>query len=155
MSATVEISIEAGDWAQLPDAGAVARRAAAMALADASDAEASVTLTDDDRMRKLNRIWRGADKPTNVLAFPSPNTGGARLLGDVVIAFETLMREAVERRIPPRDHLAHLVVHGLLHLLGYDHERPGEAETMEGQERAILARLGVPDPYATTCEHAI
>jgi len=157
VSAAVDIAIEAGGWEQLPDAEAIARRAAAAALADAGDVEVGVTLTGDDRMRELNRSWRGADRPTNVLSFPAPATkdAGPRLLGDVVIACETLLREAAELRIPPRDHLAHLVVHGLLHLLGHDHENDRDAETMENLERAILARLGVPDPYAATHEPAI
>jgi probable rRNA maturation factor len=157
VSATVDISIEAGAWAQLPDAEAVARRAAAAALTHAGEVEVGITLIGDDRMRELNRTWRGADRPTNVLSFPAPERSGTgpRPLGDVVIACETLMREAAELRIPPRDHLAHLVVHGLLHLLGHDHENDRDAEAMEDLERAILARLGVPDPYAAAREPAI
>jgi probable rRNA maturation factor len=157
VSAAVELTIEAGDWARLPDAEAVARRAAAAALANTGGVEAGITLTDDRRMRELNRTWRGADRPTNVLAFPAPSAKGARprLLGDVVIACETLLREAADQGIPARDHLAHLVVHGLLHLLGHDHETAREAEAMENLERAILARLGVPDPYAAAHEPAI
>jgi probable rRNA maturation factor len=153
VSAAVEISIASAGWARLPDAEAVVRRAAAAALADAGvgDSELGVTLTDDARMRELNRVWRGADRPTNVLSFPAPQAKGAapRLLGDVVIAYETVLREAAELRIPPCDHLAHLVVHGLLHLLGHDHENDRDADVMENLERAILARLGVPDPYPT------
>jgi probable rRNA maturation factor len=157
VSPTVDVSIEAGGWAQLPDAEAVARRAAATALAGAGDVEVGITLTGDNRMRELNRIWRGADRPTNVLSFPAPATKDAatHLLGDVVIAGETLMREAAELRVPPRDHLAHLVVHGLLHLLGHDHENDRDAQAMENLERAILARLGVPDPYPATREPAV
>jgi probable rRNA maturation factor len=157
VSATVDIAIEAGAWGQLPDAEAVARRAAAAALAAAGDVEAGITLTDDAHMRALNRTWRGIDRPTNVLSFPAPaaQDAGPRLLGDVVIAGETLLREAAEQRIAPRDHLAHLVVHGLLHLLGHDHENERDAETMEDLERTILARLGVPDPYAAAREPAV
>jgi probable rRNA maturation factor len=109
-------------------------------------------LTDDAKIRALNRSWRGKDTATNVLSFPAPAGGSAepRPLGDVVLARETIAREAVEQRIPAQDHLAHLTVHGVLHLLGYDHENDRDAETMERLEREILARLGVPDPYART-----
>ena len=98
----------------------------------------------------LNRDWRGIDKPTNVLSFPvrrrKPD-GLPALLGDVIVAYETLAREASEENKPFLHHLAHLAVHGFLHLLGYDHETDSEAEAMEGLEREILARLGIADPY--------
>jgi probable rRNA maturation factor len=152
VSFAIEISVEAGAWQQFSGAEAIVRRAAEAALADASASgvEIGVVLTDDAKMRALNRTWRGKDTSTNVLSFPAPASGSAepRLLGDVVLAFETIAREAAEQRISARDHLAHLTVHGVLHLLGHDHENDRDAETMEHREREILARLGVPDPYA-------
>ena len=115
-------------------------------------AELSIVLGDDQLLRGLNRRWRGLDKPTNVLSFPAQSAGplpaGApRLLGDVVLAFETVHDEAAAQGKPLADHLRHLVVHGVLHLLGFDHESAAEAERMEALETAVLARLGVPDPY--------
>ena len=151
MSCAIEISVDAGAWQQFSGAEAIVRRAAEAALADtsASGVEIGVVLTDDAKMRALNRTWRGKDTATNVLSFPAPASGSPelRLLGDVVLACETIAREAAEQRISARDHLAHLTVHGVLHLLGHDHENDREAETMESREREILARLGVPDPY--------
>jgi probable rRNA maturation factor len=114
-------------------------------------AEASVMLTTDDVVRGLNRQWRGKNQPTNVLSFPAPaRQPGAplRYLGDVVLAADTVHREAEEMQIDPAHHITHLVVHGLLHLLGYDHETDAEAETMERLETIILARLGIADPHA-------
>ena len=96
-------------------------------------------------VRNLNRDYRAKDKPTNVLSFPAPH---GPLLGDVIIAWETLLREAEEEGITPADHLAHLTIHGLLHLLGYDHETDAEAVAMESLETAILAGLGIKDPHA-------
>jgi probable rRNA maturation factor len=130
------------------------RAAAAMA---AASGELAVMLVDDRAIRALNRNWRGKDKATNVLAFPAQSawtarhTGRAPIqpLGDVVIAFETVRREAAAARMPFGHHLAHLAVHGFLHLIGYDHAAEAEAEAMEAMEVAILARLHVPDPYAT------
>ena len=120
------------------------------------ESELAIVLTDDAAVRKLNRRWRGSDKATNVLSFPAhglvPPGSGPRPLGDVVIAYETMAREAQEQGLPLTHHLTHLAVHGFLHLLGYDHESDTEAETMEQLERDILARLDVPDPYATRGE---
>jgi probable rRNA maturation factor len=114
-------------------------------------AELSIVLADDAFLRALNGKWRGIDKPTNVLAFAAesdePPPGAPRLLGDVVIAFETVAREAEAQGKPLAHHLCHLIVHGVLHLLGWDHEDPAEAERMEALEVAILRRLDVPDPY--------
>ena len=106
-------------------------------------------MTDDAEQQGLNRDWRGIDKPTNVLSFPQiepfgPVTG---ILGDIVLARETLEREAVELGKPFNDHYTHLVVHGFLHILGYDHIDEAEALVMEGLETKILATLGIPDPY--------
>jgi probable rRNA maturation factor len=100
---------------------------------------------------RLNAAYRGKDNPTNVLSFPAPAgmaADGPRALGDVVLALETLLDEAAAAGIPPAHHFQHLLIHGLLHLSGYDHEADAEAERMEALETALLARLGVPDPYA-------
>jgi probable rRNA maturation factor len=117
----------------------------------AGPVQGSVTLLvdDDDRIRHLNKLWRGPDKPTNVLSFPYPDTqpGPTRYIGDIAISYETAAREAQEERKPLADHIAHLSVHGFLHLVGYDHQTDGDATEMERLERAILARIGVPDPY--------
>ncbi|AWM88792.1 rRNA maturation RNase YbeY [Microvirga sp. 17 mud 1-3] len=145
---------EAGSWDGLPDAEALAQRAAeaAAAVADGAeeDLEVSVMLTDDESIRTLNRQWRGKDKPTNVLSFPAPEQPGLegpRHLGDIALAYETLVREAEEESKPLADHFAHLVVHGVLHLLGYDHETDEEADVMEALEVKALAGLGIADPY--------
>jgi probable rRNA maturation factor len=126
------------------------RRALAQAAAALSTgtAELAIVLTDDSAIRQLNHAWRGKDAATNVLSFPTAPAGGEpRLLGDVVLAYETIAREARAERKPFAHHVAHLAVHGFLHLLGYDHERNADAETMEAAERDILHRLGIPDPY--------
>jgi probable rRNA maturation factor len=156
LSAAIDVSVEAEAWRDVPGAEAVVRRAAEAALHGRADAaELSLVLTDDQRIRELNRTWRGIDKPTNVLAFPGPTSAPApRMLGDVVIACETVLREAAEMNIAASDHLAHLAVHGILHLLGYDHEADDAAEAMEDVEREILAGLGIADPYAAMREHA-
>jgi probable rRNA maturation factor len=111
--------------------------------------ELSIVLTDDAQQQGLNRDWRGIDKPTNVLSFPQiepfgPVTG---ILGDIVLARDTLEREAAELDKPFTDHYTHLVVHGFLHILGYDHIDEAQALVMEGLETQILATLGIPDPY--------
>jgi len=154
---SVEITCEAEAWnAALPDAEALARRAALAACAALEDmpanAEVSVLLTDDARQQVLNRDWRGQDKPTNVLSFPGDDpadvpAGAPLLLGDISVAFETTAREADEQQKSLADHFCHLVVHGMLHLLGFDHESPGQAEEMECLEIEVLAGLGVASPY--------
>ena len=130
-----------------------ARKAARAALGAAETAyspEVAVALSDDAELRELNRIWRGKDRPTNVLAFPggSAPVGGRLPLGDVILAFETVAQEAEAVDLALSDHLSHLVVHGVLHLLGYDHEKPAEARRMEDLEVRVLAGLGIADPYA-------
>jgi len=108
-----------------------------------------VRLTDDADIRTLNRTWRDRDAATNVLAFAmSEAPVSAGILGDVVVAFGTCAREARDQEKSLADHLSHLVVHGTLHLLGFDHQEDDAAEAMEGLERAVLAGLGVADPYA-------
>jgi probable rRNA maturation factor len=155
---TVDILIESDAWQRLPEAEDVARRAIA-AAADSSaavrsrKAEISVLFCDDETIAVLNGRWRGQEKPTNVLSFPALPVQGAAPhekapLGDIAIAYETLMREAGESGKAASAHLAHLVVHGFLHLLGYDHQTDDEAERMECLERDILARIGVADPNA-------
>jgi len=151
----LDVIVEEGDWARLGDAEALTRRAVEAAFAVASDApreasEISVLLTDDPSIQELNRQWRGKDKPTNVLSFPAPEQPGQpgpRPLGDIALAFETLARESQDESKAFADHFSHLVVHGTLHLLGYDHELEAEAEIMEALEVKALAALGIADPY--------
>ena len=112
-------------------------------------AELSIVLTDDSEQQDLNKQWRGIDKPTNVLSFPQIEPFGpvSGILGDIVLARETLEREAVDLDKPFTDHFTHLVVHGFLHILGYDHVDDGDALAMETLETQILASLDIPDPY--------
>jgi probable rRNA maturation factor len=146
---------EEGDWSAFADAhSAVVRAAAALAAHPQcrlpGPREASVVLGSDDLLARLNRSYRGRHEATNVLSFPyrKPATGGEEgYLGDVVLAADTICREASARGIAPTAHLQHLVVHGLLHLLGRDHENDAEAEAMEALESAILAAVGVADPH--------
>jgi probable rRNA maturation factor len=154
-----EVLVVAECWQTEPDAEAVIHRAIATAAglvaADVGETELAIMLTDDAGIRTLNRNWRGIDKPTNVLSFPAlqptgprGHTDAPRMLGDIAIAYETTRREADEEQKPFDHHLSHLAVHGFLHLVGYDHEKDEEAETMEELEREILSQLGIPDPYA-------
>jgi probable rRNA maturation factor len=112
-------------------------------------AELSIVLMDDASQQELNKQWRGMDKPTNVLSFPQiePFAPVLGILGDITLARETLEREAEELGVSFNDHFTHLVVHGFLHILGYDHIDENEALVMEGLETQILATLGVSDPY--------
>ncbi|MGA9582215.1 MAG: rRNA maturation RNase YbeY [Allosphingosinicella sp.] len=149
------------DWAQLASAAvraAVAQSDFAVLLETGPDAEISVRFTSDNEVRGLNADWRGKDKATNVLSFPmvepeqlgalARTGGGEALLGDIVLAHGVCAAEAAEKDLQVRTHAAHLVVHGTLHLLGYDHELGDEdAETMEDAERRSLAQLGIADPY--------
>lgn len=155
--------------AAVPEAPVLCRRVAAKAFRAgagsspllapglaAAGAEMSITLGDDALARRLNREYRGQDKPTNVLSFAALDDGEMFpeedpqpvMLGDIVVAFETTSAEAEAEGIPLAHHLSHLVAHGVLHLLGYDHEDDDAADLMEGLETAILAGLGVPDPYS-------
>ncbi|HVG52471.1 MAG TPA: rRNA maturation RNase YbeY [Xanthobacteraceae bacterium] len=151
---TIDISIESPLWNDLDCETTVRRAVAAAAAPDEAQGELSVLLTDDDAIRVLNAQWRHKDEPTNVLSFPAAHAGniGPRPLGDIVIAYETTAREAAAEHKQLDHHLAHLTVHGFLHLLGYDHESEADAETMERLEREILARLDIADPYATRDE---
>ena len=152
----IDVIVEAPQWDAARGAEATIRRAlseAAIATRENfTDRVLAVLLTDDAAIRRLNAQWRNVDKPTNVLSFPpAPSTvpGAVKSFGDIAIAYETAAREARTDDKPFDHHLAHLAVHGFLHLLGYDHESDADAQTMEQLERVILARLGVPDPYLT------
>ena len=148
---TVEIDIQAPLWDSQPDAARTVRAAIAAAAAHStSGGEVSILLTDDSAVRVLNRDWRGIDKPTNVLSFPAPENiskGAAGILGDIVIAYETLMRECADEDRDFLHHLAHLTVHGYLHLVGYDHHNNAEAAAMEALESRIMTRMKLPDPW--------
>lgn len=152
----IDVIAETSEWDAAPAAEAAVRRAlseAAIALGtNFKDRMLAVLLTNDAAMRALNAQWRNIDKPTNVLSFPpaaNQQAGVVKSLGDIAIAYETAAREARDEDKPFVDHLSHLAVHGFLHLVGYDHETDTQADDMERLERAILARLGVPDPYLT------
>lgn len=142
----IDIEVEDLAWsAALPEPEAVVLPAAEAAL----DARGGVTilLTDDDSVAALNERFRGKAGPTNVLSFPAPDNPEDHL-GDIALAYGVCAREAAEQGKPLAHHLQHLVAHGVLHLLGYDHLTEAEAEEMEALERRLLADLGVPDPYA-------
>jgi len=153
MNPVIDIAINAEDWASLKAPSQLAEAAILAAIGEtgvslAPNAEISVLFCDDGFIRDLNRKWRGIDQPANVLSFPARGDAAfAPLLGDIVIAFETASREASEAGRPLRDHVAHLLVHGFLHLIGHDHIGVADAETMEALECAILGRLGIADPF--------
>jgi probable rRNA maturation factor len=155
-AATIAVERLDPRWrADLPGAVTLARRAARAALAatlgEGAPVGLALALGDDALLRRLNRTYRGRDKPTNVLSFPQSGAPGPlaarRFLGDVAVARETLLAEAAAEGKSAAHHLSHLIVHGVLHLLGYDHRRAAEARRMEALERRILAGLGIPDPY--------
>ena len=145
-----------GEWDSRIDWPALARSAVHAAVAHSrhpglSDSEVSVKFTSDAEVRGLNAQWRGKDKPTNVLSFPMAEESAladAQLLGDIVLAQGICAAEAADKGVPIETHAAHLVVHGTLHLLGYDHETSdADAEEMEAAERRALASIGIADPY--------
>jgi probable rRNA maturation factor len=157
MTIEIDIAIESGRWAAVEldslVASAVEAARAESHAALAASVEISLLFCDDARIRELNREWRRIDKPTNVLSFPAADPdrlAQSPLLGDIAIAFETVERESLDEQKSFEDHLSHMVVHGFLHLVGYDHEIADEAEEMEDAERRALARLGIADPYAAT-----
>jgi probable rRNA maturation factor len=146
----IDVSVEHQEWHSLGDLDALADAAINAALCESGDdippdAEVSVLLCDDSFIASLNGKWRGQPKPTNVLSFPTDTAVPA--LGDIIVAYETVTREAAEEGKSVRDHLSHMIVHGFLHLLGYDHEDHEEAETMEALESRALAALGIASPY--------
>jgi probable rRNA maturation factor len=155
---TLDIVHEADGWSAIPDIESLIQAAvnALTAEVDLGSAQSSATvlLTSDAEVRLLNAKWRGIDQATNVLSFPAAVPPGdletVDVLGDIALACETVLREAADQGTSPAHHLQHLVVHGLLHLAGYDHELPDEATEMETLEIDILARIGVPNPYAGT-----
>jgi probable rRNA maturation factor len=154
MAVHVDIVVSSPPWKSVRGLRPMLRRAVAAAAAQVrlDEAELAIVLTNDAAIRTLNRSWRKRDRPTNVLSFPAPpapsGAAGRRLIGDIVIAYETTVQEAAAQGKPLKNHVSHLAVHGFLHLLGYNHERKEQAEEMEGLERAILFALGVPDPFA-------
>ena len=150
----LSIEIEDAAWEAIPGLQALAEQAVATTLRGREEAgEVFLLFTSDDEIQLMNRDWRGKDKATNVLSFPAPDMplpqGEMAPLGDVVLAYGTVSREAAEQGKNATEHACHLIVHGVLHLLGYDHETDQEAEEMENEERLILARLGIADPYRT------
>ncbi len=153
-----DIVLRSDIWANAPNAEAVARQAVETAASLVADqlphpAEFALVLSDDAHIRTLNHQWRGKDTATNVLSFPAQNlreSPDVRHLGDVIIAYETVFRESSEQGKPFNHHLAHLAVHGFLHLLGYDHQDDDSAAQMERLECRTLAALGIPDPYGAT-----
>jgi probable rRNA maturation factor len=146
----IDVIVESGLWKEPRVVRSLLRRAVneAAAAVSTSGAELAIVLTNDSAIRLLNRDWRGTDAATNVLSFPAQNTSGEPpLLGDIVLAYETIAREARDEGKPFAHHVAHLTVHGFLHLNGYDHQRSKDADEMEQLERKILRRLAIPDPY--------
>ncbi len=165
----LELAVDAGEeWDSSTDWEALARKAAESAIAQSAfpdlarsvrPVEISVRLTGDDEVRALNAHWRGKDKPTNVLSFPlaeryeleqADEEGPELMLGDIIVARGVCEREAAENQVAVEDHAAHLLVHGTLHLLGYDHRDEKEAADMESREVRALERLGIADPYEVT-----
>lgn len=161
MPPEISVVVEDKAWLRLlPRAGALARAASLVALKSEGHGRRriaiDITLMNDKAQRVLNREHRGKDKPTNVLSFPLETLdmavprGRPRQLGDITLARETLLREAREQGKDLKAHFVHLVVHGTLHLLGYDHIKLSEARVMEAKEIKLLQKLGYPDPYADT-----
>ena len=158
----IEIIVRSARWRKHSTAKTLVKKAvlAAAKAVSPSPTELAIVLSNDSAIRALNRDWRGQNAPTNVLSFPvatprPAQRGGKRkqpspYIGDIVIAYETVAREAAAESKPFGHHLAHLAVHGFLHLHGYDHENDRDAQKMERLERKILARLAIPDPYAST-----
>ncbi|MFK0162814.1 rRNA maturation RNase YbeY [Rhizobium sp. NPDC090279] len=158
----IQISVEEGDWPSEAQLQSLAERVLGEAAAHLKKyekqpfpkmaTELSLVFTDDASIREINAEWRSQDKATNVLSFPAfplePGGKPGPMLGDIIIARETVEREAVDLEKSFDDHLTHLMVHGFLHLFGYDHMNNSEAERMEGLETRILASLGLSDPYA-------
>ncbi len=160
MSELTDVVIEDDRWTEM-GLEVLAERAARQALSvagiDVGTREICIMACDDARIAELNADFRRKDQATNVLSWPAyhltpqtagqiPDDGGDSF-GDIAIAYETCVREALEQNIPPKDHVTHLIIHGCLHLLGYDHESDTDADIMESLEIKALAQLGVPNPY--------
>ncbi len=153
----LEIEVDEAAWHDLPDAAALVGQAAEAAFArlgagDLKDKLLSVTLADDETVAQLNAQWRGKPKPTNVLSFPADQDiaippGEPRPLGDIILAAGVVRTEAAQQSKPLADHFRHLVVHGILHIMGYDHVDDAQADEMESLEKEILVKLGIADPY--------
>ena len=158
--ASVDVVVECDDWGSSPTLEARIEAAARAALAASGvttlpEGEIAVLLTDDEGVAILNERWRGKASPTNVLSWPAvaPKLLAlSPMIGDIALAYETCAREASGEGKTFEDHVTHLIVHGTLHLVGFDHETEAEAEAMEGLERRVLATLGVADPYAPQAE---
>jgi len=149
----IDVIVRSARWRKRSTAKTIVKKAV-LAAADAVStprAELAIVLSDDSAIRTLNRDWRGKNAPTNVLSFPAARPGkglsASPYIGDVIIAYQTVAREAAAEGKPFNHHLAHLAVHGFLHLLGHDHENDRDADKMERLERKILKRLAIPDPY--------
>jgi probable rRNA maturation factor len=144
----IDVQVASPLWSAQPRAEETVRAAiAATASARGASGEISVLLTDDAAVRTLNRDWRHIDKPTNVLSFPAAKDAGRGFVGDIVLAYETLARECADEDRDFLHHLAHLTVHGFLHLIGYDHETDAQADEMERLESRIMRSMNMPDPY--------
>ena len=153
----IDVLVESRLWKEPRVVKSLVQRAVeeAAAAVSTSGAELAIVLTNDSAIRLLNRHWRGTDAATNVLSFPAQGAGGKPpLIGDIVLAYETVAREAHDEGKPFAHHVAHLTVHGFLHLNGYDHQRGKDAEEMEKLERKILRRLAIPDPYRPPARNA-
>jgi probable rRNA maturation factor len=154
MPLIIDIVVEADGWRSVGSIETLTQAAVDACLAEvgldmAEGNELSLLLCDDARIRNLNRDFRGLEKPTNVLSFPAAQIPPQPVLGDIAIAYETVAREAAEEGKTLSDHYAHMVTHGLLHILGYDHEVDEDAEEMEALERRVLKRLRIADPYSS------
>ena len=152
---TLDIMVEAGEWPAQARLKRIADKVVGAASnrlkLDLSDgAELSIVFTDDAHIKSLNHKFRRKNKPTNVLSFPGAPAANGRIgpiLGDIVLGQETISREAASGALTLEAHLSHLILHGFLHILGYDHENDGDAKIMEGLETAILGGIGIADPY--------
>ena len=150
----IEVEIDDEAWQDaVADVGRVVERAASVALGD-TEGDVVVLLADDAHVQQINAQFRDKDRPTNVLSFPAPDSARPHL-GDLILAYGVCAAEAVEQGKSLSDHLSHLIIHGVLHLLGHDHQADDEAEAMEAEERRLLASLGIADPYrADDPDHA-
>jgi probable rRNA maturation factor len=158
MSLEIDIVVAALEWNSVEDLDGLTNRCVAASLENclltlAPECEISVTYCDDAAITQLNAQWRGKNAPTNVLSFPTPGLlEEKQLLGDIIIAYQTVTREAKEFGRPLSNYIGHMLIHGVLHLVGYDHETDAEAETMENLERIIALKMGLGDPYESEGE---